>query len=76
MTTKRLFRVKYEYRLYRPGTINHGLHRTAKLFVEASTMEIAVRAATRAATRCCLTLGDERFVKLIGLKDKGAVANG
>lgn len=75
MATKkqqRIFRVKYLYR-NRAG-ISAYLERKARLLIEAPTLQAATPLALRTARRCCRVLGDEIFIRLVSVKEKGVLS--
>lgn len=75
MTTKRIYRAKYLYRLT-GDHISAGDERTARMLVEAYSVEGAAVAAGRLGRRACKTLGDEKFLRVVSVKEKGEVTRG
>lgn len=73
---KRLYRVTYRYRVlgYCVGS-DAGL-RNAKIRVEARTAEAACAVAAKLARRACKALGDEKFLRVMNVKEIGEVARG
>lgn len=74
-TTKRLYKVKYLYRV-KDGTVFDGNERKASLRVEQPNLATAVKVAATLARRCCKTLGDEIFLRLLSVTEKGEVLHG
>lgn len=69
----KLFHVKYRVSLiggYADPIRDHQMH------VEARTLEVAARLAAKLGRRACKALGDEKFVRLLAVKEKGEVARG
>lgn len=68
---KRLYWCEYEYRVLNVAV---GLERKAEIFVEARDFVAASRAATKYAKGC--TFKNERFLRVVQLKDVGEVSRG
>lgn len=75
MSTKRLYRVKYLYRV-KDGTVYAGAERKASLLVEQPNIATAVKVGATLARRCCKTLGDEVFLRVLGVRETGKVIRG
>lgn len=75
MTTKRLYRVKYLQRDI-SDTVFSGRERTEKLTVEVVSAFAACVVGEKAAKRACAAAIDEKFVRVVAVKEIGAVARG
>jgi hypothetical protein len=75
MSTKRLYRVKYLYRV-KDGTVYAGTERKASLRVEQPNIATALKVGTTLARRCCKALGDEIFLRVLGVRENGKVTRG
>lgn len=70
---KRLYKVKYRYSLI--GGFTDPV-RTAALYVEANSVEVAARLAAKLARRACKMLGDEKFTRILSAREIGEVTRG
>lgn len=75
MSTRRLYKVRYLYRLT-ADSICRGDTRTATLIVEQPNIAAAVRVGATLARRHCRSFGDEVFLRVVGVKEKGEVHRG
>lgn len=70
---KRLFRVTYLYELV-TNNVHNGTIKKAKLTCEVrGNLGQAFTVGDRLARGCCKTMGDERFLRVIAVKEAGQV---
>jgi hypothetical protein len=70
---RRLFKARFAYKLRTRGSVLDGAQRTARVQVEERTMKRALPKLEAAARRQCRIIGDEIFVRLTRVTDKGEI---